>query len=61
MSDPAIAYVWIVHGPSDLCTLARWGEFRWGEPLGACSAQDLECTIRRLKPAHTSVVFSYDL
>ncbi|WP_244612340.1 putative phage tail protein [Brucella sp. 10RB9215] len=30
-----------------------------GQPLGGFEISDIECELRRLKPAHTQLVFSY--
>lgn len=39
--------------------LFRAGINEAGEPLGGFELGDIECELRRLKPAHTQVVFSY--
>lgn len=39
--------------------LFRAGINQAGEPLGGIEISDLECELRRLKPAHTQLVFSY--
>ena len=37
----------------------RTGVNQAGQPLGGIEISDLECELRRLKPAHTQLVFSY--
>lgn len=37
----------------------RAGVNQAGQPLGGIDISDLECEMRRLKPAHTQLVFSY--
>lgn len=37
----------------------RAGVNQAGQPLGGIEISDLECELRRLKPAHTQLVFSY--
>lgn len=39
--------------------LFRAGQNTAGDPLGGSTVSDIECEIRRLKPAHTQVVFVY--
>lgn len=39
--------------------LFRAGVNQAGQPLGGIEISDLECELRRLKPAHTQLVFSY--
>ena len=41
--------------------LFRAGQNVAGDPLGGLTLSDIECELRRLKPAHTQVVFSYTL
>ena len=37
----------------------RAGQNVAGDPLGGLTLSDIECELRRLKPAHTQLVFSY--
>lgn len=37
----------------------RAGVNQAGQPLGGFEISDIECELRRLKPAHTQIVFSY--
>lgn len=37
----------------------RAGQNTAGEPLGGYALSDIECELRRLKPAHTQLVFAY--
>jgi len=39
--------------------LFRAGVNQAGQPLGGFEISDIECELRRLKPAHTQLVFSY--
>lgn len=39
--------------------LFRAGVNQAGQPLGGIEISDLECELRRLKPAHTQLVFTY--
>ncbi len=48
-----------VHGPR--VTLFRGGASACGDRLGAIAqAEDLECLLERLKPAHTVLIFAYE-
>jgi uncharacterized protein YmfQ (DUF2313 family) len=53
-------FVWRVNIPG-LVTVVnfRAGASRAGDSLGSFAVSSIECEIRRLKPAHTVVVFSY--
>ncbi len=46
-----------------LALISQWvfraGQNRAGDPLGGYALNDVECELRRLKPAHTLVVFVY--
>lgn len=52
-------FTWVVR----LALIGEWwfraGANTAGEPLGGLILSDIECEFRRLKPAHTQVVFSY--
>jgi uncharacterized protein YmfQ (DUF2313 family) len=52
-------YVWVVGVPLVWATDAQCGETVCGDPLGDLGLSPVECLIRRYKPAHTNVVFSY--
>lgn len=47
-----------------LALISQWwfraGQNTAGEPLGAYGLSDIECELRRLKPAHTQLVFAYE-
>lgn len=48
-----------VHGPR--VTLFRCGASRCGDRLGSIAlAEDLECLLTRLAPAHTELIFAYE-
>lgn len=49
----------IVSAPATLSILFRAGQGRVGEPLALYGNEALECTIAKLKPAHTDVLFSF--
>lgn len=53
-------FVWRVNIPG-LVTVVNFkaGASRAGHSLGSFAVSSIECEIRRLKPAHTLVVFSY--
>lgn len=57
----AIRHTWrvTVHGPR--LTLFRAGGSRVGEHLGKYTrAEDLECLLQRLKPAHSTLIITYE-
>lgn len=61
--EPLIAqgeqFTWTVK----LALIGEWwfraGQNVAGDPLGGLTLSDIECELRRLKPAHTQIVFSY--
>lgn len=63
--EPLIAqgeqFTWLVK----LALIDEWlfraGQNAAGEPLGGLTLSDIECELRRLKPAHTQLIFSYTL
>ncbi|HEY1035537.1 MAG TPA: putative phage tail protein [Pseudoxanthomonas sp.] len=52
-------YTWRVRGPEETITYFRAGVSAAGEPLAYWGNDALECRIRKLKPAHTIVLFAY--
>jgi uncharacterized protein YmfQ (DUF2313 family) len=52
-------YVWKVNVPLVWETDAECGATVCGDPLGDLGLSPVECLIRRYKPAHTTVLFSY--
>ncbi|MBA4222237.1 YmfQ family protein [Bosea vestrisii] len=58
--EPPQQFVWTVHLPSlTRKRLFTAGASQAGERLVTFTLSDIECDIRRLKPAHTEVVFRY--
>jgi len=58
---PTIRHTWRmrVHGPR--VTFFRAGASACGDKLGAiATAEDLECILSRLAPAHTTLIFAYE-
>ena len=53
-------WVWRVHAPSVTIYKFRAGQSKAGDPLATWGNKMLECIIKRLKPAHTKVLFAYD-
>lgn len=53
-------FVWVVHMRVKNAWHFRAGRNTAGEPLGGWDEGSLECIFRRLKPAHSHVVFYYD-
>ena len=52
---------WEVHVPDPRTTLFRVGESRCGDLLGKIQrAEDLECVLSIMKPAHTRLLVSYE-
>ncbi len=53
-------FVWRVNIPG-LITVVKFraGASHAGHPLGSFQLSSIECELRRIKPAHTHVVFSY--
>lgn len=53
-------FVFYVHAPATTVRLARFGNARFGESLGASSPNlALECAVNRVKPAHLLTYFKY--
>jgi uncharacterized protein YmfQ (DUF2313 family) len=54
-------FYWRVAVPDPRLTLFRTGQSRCGDRLTEIDeADDLECVLRRMKPAHTTLLFSYE-
>lgn len=57
----SVRYSWRVRVIGPRYVAFRTGVSQCGDLLGkVVRAQDLECKLRRLKPAHTNLIFSYD-
>ncbi len=52
-------YVFEVQSPNSLDRQFRMGQSRMGERLKQFGNPALECTIKKLKPAHTTVIFNF--
>lgn len=50
---------WRVHSATNVVTYFRAGQGRAGDRLAVFGNERLECIVRKLKPAHTSVQFTY--
>ena len=60
VGPPSIRASWIVHVKGLRFTEPQCGIQQCGEPLGFLAlATDLECMLRRYKPAHSDVIFDY--
>lgn len=63
--DPLIgiegAYLWRVRIYAVPVLRFQAGSSQTGDPLAAGTASDLECLFRRLKPAHTTITFLYEV
>lgn len=57
--DELAAHFWRVNAPMVNLRYFRAGQGRCGERLRTWGDAPMECRIRRLKPAHTRVVFGY--
>ncbi|MGL4859104.1 MAG: YmfQ family protein [Enterobacteriaceae bacterium] len=53
--------VWRVNAPSTTIRYARAGIAYCGDPLRSWGNRVLECLIKRLAPAHTQVLFGYQI
>lgn len=53
------AYAWQVNAPQETIIEFSAGASSAGDPLRAWGNELLECVIRRLRPAHTHVLFAY--
>lgn len=58
--EPPEQFIWIVNLMLLNETLFVAGEGQAGDRLYDLTLSDIECDIRRLKPAHTEVVFNYE-
>ena len=56
---PDWAFAWRVRAPETTVTPFRFGQSAFGEPLRVWGNERLECTLTRLKPAHTVIIFAY--
>lgn len=52
-------FTWRIRLPLISQWLFRAGQNVAGDPLGGYALSDIECELRRLKPAHTQLVFAY--
>lgn len=59
LSNGAWVFTWRSNGPAVTIVAFRAGLSAAGEPLRNFGNQPLECTLTRLKPAHTLVQFAY--
>lgn len=58
---PDVRFYWKVSVPGPRLSYFRAGISRCGEKLlSVARAIDLECVLTRLKPAHTTLIFSYE-
>jgi len=57
--DEGWTFVWNVIGPATTTRYFRAGKGAAGEPLAEFGSDLLECTISRIAPGHTKVLFSY--
>ncbi|WP_043838858.1 YmfQ family protein [Muricoccus aerilatus] len=53
------AHTWRVHAPAVTVTYFTAGISTAGEPLAAWDNRSLECTLSRIRPAHTILQFAY--
>lgn len=57
----SVRYQWRVRVPNARYTSFRSGSSQCGDLLGKIArAEDLECKLNRLKPAHTHLIFDYE-
>jgi len=61
IAPPEMRYTWIVTVPGERLSWFRFGYGRSGQDphLRIRRGEDLECVLRRMKPAHTQLIFSY--
>jgi uncharacterized protein YmfQ (DUF2313 family) len=57
--DVEAAFRWRVIAPEINTIFFRFGQSAFGEPFERASNTALECVLNRLKPAHTTLEFSY--
>lgn len=53
------AFAWQINSPLNTVLRSRVGSSTVGEPLASWSNSVLECELNALKPAHTTLIFSY--
>lgn len=53
------AFTWVVKAPASFVKRFRVGQSTVGERLALLNNITLECVIKKFKPAHTTVLFSY--
>lgn len=59
--DETLRFWWKVHVPGPRVTWAECGLAQCGDTFATiAAADDLECRLQKLKPAHTELVFSYE-
>lgn len=59
--DETLRFWWLVHVPGPRVTWAECGLAEAGDYLAEiAAAEDLECRLQKLKPAHTELIFSYE-
>ena len=54
------SFVWRVHAPEHTAFFFRAGESVAGDPLMTFGNEALTCTLERVMPAHTKVLFAFD-
>lgn len=59
LCGPAWAFAWQVNAPTFTVQRFRFGQDAFGEPFAAWGNRVLQCELQRLKPAHTTLLFSY--
>jgi uncharacterized protein YmfQ (DUF2313 family) len=58
---PSVRHTWRVRVPGARVTYFRAGQSQVGDRLGSFSrASDLECTLNKLKQAHTKLIVAYE-
>lgn len=60
-NDPIWTFWFLVQGPPTINTTFKAGVNTVGEPLVIIGNETLECTIKKLKPAHTNAYFIYEV
>jgi uncharacterized protein YmfQ (DUF2313 family) len=58
--EPPEQFIWTVHLALLGESLFEAGDGQAGDRLYDLTLSDIECDLRRLKPAHTEIVFSYE-
>lgn len=59
LHGPSWLYTWRIRAPEATIVPFRVGISRAGDPLRSWGNERLECVIRRISPAHTTVLFAY--